>query len=240
MELFVSSTIKDAARSILFESDIENAVQITRRKLSVRHVSYFSFQKYASGNVLQFMSATYSKQWQDHYIDCNFMEADPIVDRANKSNAPFFWSELKNHNFFEVRKQLSAAVNGPGNLGYTVPIYRSSNLCAMFSLSDSGDSTQWQESLGGLGDLMEVLGLLIHTKAPQDLVMHYKDVTLSPREIECLIWTAKGKDALTVSRILGISEHTGRDYLKSARTKLGCASIAQAVYIGTKMGIIDY
>ena len=110
----------------------------------------------------------------------------------------------------------------------------------MFSLSDNGDPREWKGSLEGVSDLVEVLGHLIHTKAPQDLVKHYKVVTLSPREIECLIWAARGKDALTISRILGISEHTGRDYLKSARTKLGCTSIAQAVFIGAKMGIVDY
>ncbi|MGI9402113.1 MAG: helix-turn-helix transcriptional regulator [Rhizobiaceae bacterium] len=240
MDLLENPNIRDTIKSILLESDIYNALKIVKRKLLVRHVCYFSIQKISSGKTLQFMAATYSKQWQDFYLDCNYMEQDPIVERASSTDIPFFWSELENQDVIPVRKPLSSIGNGPGNLGFTIPIRHSRNLCAMFSLNHSGDPESWKNTLLVSHDLVEVLGHLIHSMAPQDLVKHYKSVSLSPREIECLIWTAKGKDAMTISRILGISEHTGRDYLKSARTKLGCATIAQAVFIGTKMGIIDY
>ena len=62
---------------------------------------------------------------------------------------------------------------------------------------------------------------------------------LSPREIECLSWTAQGKDASTISEILEISEHTVRDYLKSAKYKLSCGTIAQAVFEATKLRLIN-
>ncbi|MEM7461492.1 MAG: autoinducer binding domain-containing protein [Pseudomonadota bacterium] len=240
MELLTNSSIKDAIGAILFESDIDVVLKAIKKKLPVGHVCYFSYQKCSSGEILQFMSATYSKKWQQNYIDSNLMDSDPIVKRASRTHVPFFWSEIDDQTLVPSRHVLPETTKTPGNLGYSVPIQNTGNLRAIFSLNHSGENAGWEEALRGAGDLLEVLGYLVHSKAPQDLEKHYKEVTLSPREIECLIWTAKGKDALTISRILGISEHTGRDYLKSARTKLGCTSIAQAVYIGTKMGIIDY
>ncbi len=240
MELLSNSSLKDAIGTILFESDIDVVLKVIKKKLPIRHVCYFSYQKCFSGEILQFMSATYSKKWQQNYIDNNLMDSDPVVRRASKTHVPFFWSEIDEQIPVAVRQALPETTKTPGNLGYSVPIQNAGGLRAIFSLNHTGENAEWEESLRDAGDLLEVLGHLVHSKAPQDLEKHYKEVTLSPREIECLIWTAKGKDALTISRILGISEHTGRDYLKSARTKLGCTSIAQAVYIGTKMGIIDY
>jgi len=70
---------------------------------------------------------------------------------------------------------------------------------------------------------------LIHRKAVYELHGENDPVpALSPREIECLHWTALGKDYKDISVILGISEHTTRDYLKTARFKLGCATISAA------------
>jgi LuxR family transcriptional regulator, quorum-sensing system regulator CinR len=63
--------------------------------------------------------------------------------------------------------------------------------------------------------------------------------TLHPREKECLYWTARGKSAEEISMILGIAFGTVRNYLTSIRTKLDCRTMAQAVYMGTKMGYLE-
>jgi DNA-binding CsgD family transcriptional regulator len=54
------------------------------------------------------------------------------------------------------------------------------------------------------------------------------EALLSPRELECLDWAAKGKSAWEIGRILGISRHTVASYLDSAKEKLGVRTIVQA------------
>jgi LuxR family transcriptional activator of conjugal transfer of Ti plasmids len=54
-------------------------------------------------------------------------------------------------------------------------------------------------------------------------------VSLSPREFECLAWTAQGKSAWEIGRILGISRRTAAFHLNNAKAKLGVRSICQAV-----------
>jgi DNA-binding CsgD family transcriptional regulator len=47
-----------------------------------------------------------------------------------------------------------------------------------------------------------------------------------------------GKDAGEVATILGLSTHTARDYLKSARHKLDAVSSAQAVTTAVRLGLL--
>jgi DNA-binding CsgD family transcriptional regulator len=61
---------------------------------------------------------------------------------------------------------------------------------------------------------------------------------LSPREIECLKWTAAGKAHTDIAIILDLSEHTIRGYLKDARIKLDCVTLAQAVSKAASLGLI--
>ncbi|MGX9181982.1 helix-turn-helix domain-containing protein [Mesorhizobium sp. BHbdii] len=53
--------------------------------------------------------------------------------------------------------------------------------------------------------------------------------TLSPRERECLEWVSEGKTAWECAMILGLSEHTVRCYLESARYKLQATGNTHAV-----------
>nr|WP_282595043.1 helix-turn-helix domain-containing protein [Mesorhizobium amorphae] len=54
-------------------------------------------------------------------------------------------------------------------------------------------------------------------------------VTLTPREFECLKWTARGKSAWDVSQILGVSKRTVTFPLENAKAKLGVRTVNQAI-----------
>lgn len=61
---------------------------------------------------------------------------------------------------------------------------------------------------------------------------------LTPREVECLLWTSQGKTCADVAVILDIAEATARFYLNSARTKLNCMTIAHCVAKAISMQLI--
>ncbi|WP_369726299.1 helix-turn-helix transcriptional regulator [Bradyrhizobium sp. LLZ17] len=58
-------------------------------------------------------------------------------------------------------------------------------------------------------------------------------VVLSPREYECLEWSARGKSAGEIGTILGISEPAGF-HLDKIRAKLGVSSLRQAIVLLTE------
>ncbi|WP_276578457.1 MULTISPECIES: helix-turn-helix transcriptional regulator [unclassified Bradyrhizobium] len=57
---------------------------------------------------------------------------------------------------------------------------------------------------------------------------------LSPREYQCLEWSARGKSAGEIGIILGIAERTAGFHLDSARAKLRVSSLRQAIVLLTE------
>ena len=61
---------------------------------------------------------------------------------------------------------------------------------------------------------------------------------LTPREIECLRWSASGKTAWETSRILGLSEWTVVYHLERAKRKFGLSSKQQMVARAVGLGLV--
>ncbi|MGA8172884.1 MAG: response regulator [Methylocystis sp.] len=62
---------------------------------------------------------------------------------------------------------------------------------------------------------------------------------LNDREIEALMWAARGKTSEEISLIMSISERTVNFHLNNARDKLGVATRIQAVVQATIAGFIE-
>jgi DNA-binding CsgD family transcriptional regulator len=63
--------------------------------------------------------------------------------------------------------------------------------------------------------------------------------TLAQRERDCLLWTAEGKTAWEIGRILSLSERTVAGLLSSATRKLECVNKQQAVVKALRLGLLD-
>jgi LuxR family quorum-sensing transcriptional regulator LasR len=62
---------------------------------------------------------------------------------------------------------------------------------------------------------------------------------LTPRELECLRWTARGKSTWEISHILNCSEAVVNFHMKNIRTKFGVNSRRAAAVIATQLGVIE-
>lgn len=65
------------------------------------------------------------------------------------------------------------------------------------------------------------------------------DVTLTPRQIECLIWAEQGKSARDTGEILGISKRTVEKHLEQAYEVLGVRTRIQAVVRARELGLLN-
>lgn len=63
-------------------------------------------------------------------------------------------------------------------------------------------------------------------------------IRLTPRDIECLRWVARGKSSHDIGKILGLSPRTVDDYLLKACAKLGVRGRIQAVFRAVALGIL--
>lgn len=224
---------------VVDEPDIDKALHLACTALGVRHMVYHLAHNVGLPIDSPFVRTTYSPEWVARYLLNNYVEDDPVVRRGFRSSLPFFWSDLTIETPIQQTILVEAISNGVGELGYSVPITDKSGRRALFSVNHSGDPGKWRKLVAQNAELLAELGQILHRKALLHLHTEDRRPPLSPREIECLTWTAQGKDAPTIADILEISDHTVRGYLKSAKYKLSCGTIAQAVFEASKLRLIN-
>lgn len=186
-----------------------------------------------------FVRTTYPDAWVARYLLNGYVVVDPVVQEGFQRQLPFDWRELDRP--AEAGPFLAdAQSHGLGEHGYSIPIADKFRRRALLSVNSCGSAIAWERMLGRWRDEWIELAHLIHSKAIIEI--HGEDdpaPQLSPREQECLHWAALGKDYKDVAAIMEISEHTARSYLKSARVKLGCATISAATTKALKYHLIS-
>jgi DNA-binding CsgD family transcriptional regulator len=124
--------------------------------------------------------------------------------------------------------------------GYSLPIIDKVGRRALFSVNSSMDGSRWSEFTTTHAEDLAELGYRLHRLAVYELYGEHDPIPrLGARENECLIWAAHGKEYGAIAKILNLSEHTVRSYLKSARLKLDCSNIPQAIGKAVKLRIIN-
>lgn len=186
-----------------------------------------------------FVRTTYPDQWVARYLLKGYVGVDPVIREGFARSLPFDWSEIDTSSSDEPFLS-DAAGHGIGNRGYSIPITDKAKRRALVSVNSTLPEFRWRSLAARCVDEWVELAQLIHRIAIAELYGERDPVpALSRREIECLHWTALGKDHRDIALILSLSEHTVRDYTKSARLKLGCATLSAAVTRANYLRIIS-
>ncbi|MCH7631456.1 MAG: helix-turn-helix transcriptional regulator, partial [Proteobacteria bacterium] len=84
-------------------------------------------------------------------------------------------------------------------------------------------------------------GLYFHATVWENVLQRKIKPTpaLTPRELQCLEWSARGKTLWEVSKILGISEATSKTNLRGAMRKLDTFNKTHAVSKAVVHGLIS-
>ena len=185
-----------------------------------------------------FIRTNYPPEWVSHYLLNNYINFDPIAEEGFHRLVPFDWRELRpDAKGAVVLKE--AQKHDLGRHGYSIPVIDRDAHRSLFSFTSDMDDNEWAAFIAQKREMLAEVAAAIHRKAVAEVLGEIEDLpALGPRELECLSWTARGKDYLDIAEILGISGHTVRGYLKSARFKLECVTLPQAVARAQKLGLI--
>ena len=176
-----------------------------------------------------FVRTTYPGSWVSRYLLMSYVDIDPVAVEGFQRQLPFDWRDLKVSDKAAALMR-EAAEHAIGLSGFSVPVIDRLARRSLFSVTSMMDGDAWSAFLAGNADeLVEIASRLHHCGLREAVGDEASLPPLSPREIECLMWTARGKDYQDIAQILGLSGHTVRSYLKSARYKLNCSSLPQAV-----------
>ena len=161
--------------------------------------------------------------WIEHYAQQNYARLDPTITRAFRSRQAFTWETAERPDGTrDERRFFGEAREVWAKDGLIVPVhgpygeFSVVNLLCDHRIILDGEETA---ILKGVCGIYASLGLNFLQGALPGPPM--PTPPLSRRERQCLFWMSMGKHDGETAIILGISAHTVREYLDSAKAKLG-------------------
>jgi DNA-binding CsgD family transcriptional regulator len=177
--------------------------------------------------------STYPLKWTTRYLRDHYEKFDPVIVEVLANPEPFEWgpgisplslSKLQ-QGFLEEAAQFGI------RCGFTVPIHDSRGCVAAVTFAADERRPAFQRCIECNRHVLQLMAMYFHAHvrqklAPQRIV---DGVSLSPRELECLQWAAKGKSAWEIGQILNISRRTAAFHLDNAKAKFSVRTVCQAV-----------
>jgi LuxR family transcriptional activator of conjugal transfer of Ti plasmids len=177
--------------------------------------------------------STYPPSWTAQYLKYHYERFDPVINQALKDTEPFEWGLNSASRLSRSQQELfeNAARFGI-TCGFTIPIHDGRGPIAAVSFAaDEHRGAAFSRRIRAHRHVLQLMAMYFHAhvrrKLSPDRVID--GVSLSPREYECLEWTAQGKSAWEIGHILGITRRTASFHLENAKAKLGVHSISHAV-----------
>ena len=220
-------------------AELEDVLVHVRDLYELRHATYQAARIGAVPDTDPYVRTTYSAEWIKRYLQKEYLAVDPVMREVFQRTLPFDWSEFEGETGNVLEFFQDAWRHGVGRSGFAIPMASKTGHRAAFYVNSDLVGAEWETyKKNRLKELIEV-GHAIHRRVMEEIRGSGEDVPrLAAREAECLTWIAHGKEVPDIAIILGLSEHTIRSYLKSARLKLGCGTMAQAVFKASRLGLL--
>jgi LuxR family quorum-sensing system transcriptional regulator CciR len=193
----------------------------------------------SAGGLQPLIGANVPESWLKHYFDRRYHEVDPVLRVALGQRSAILWDQLLTAETTTAKQRQVLLESQEVGLhhGVSIPIHGPRGETFIVSLAASQTGEIDTRCVGSLQVLTTQFHLtyLQRVEGPN---LRKPEISLTDRERECLTWTAQGKSAWAISRILGVSEHTVNFHLKGAMKKLSCGNRVQAVVSALNFGLI--
>lgn len=214
---------------------LQRATEALRDRLGVAHVVYH----WVNSKGERFGAGTYSQDWVDRYLECDYLRMDPVIIGGLQRFDPYDWKELDWSGRAASAFLREAIGHGVGNQGYTVPIRGPSGQFALFTVSDHCDDLAWAAFIAEHQRELILVAHEFNRRALDFEVGGTMEVpALSPRELSAMSYLARGMNRAQAAAEMDISEHTLRVYIEAARHKLGALNTTHAVARALSKGLI--
>ncbi|SFJ33770.1 helix-turn-helix transcriptional regulator [Celeribacter neptunius] len=217
-------------------AEFQDATVRLRDLLKVTHVVYHWVNSVGE----RFGAGTYSSEWVDRYLEKDYLRMDPVIFGCFQRFTPVNWKQLDWSSKAAKAFFRDALDYGVGNQGWTIPIRGPNGQFALFTLNGDVSDAAWERVIARYErDLM----VIAHEFNKKALAFDSHEEgqacpSLSPREAAAITHIAKGLSRGQAASEMGISEHTLRVYVESARHKLGAMNTTHAVARALSMGLI--
>ena len=184
---------------------------------------------------LEMIGSHYPQEWVRHYESRDYAATDPVHRAAFLQSAPYRWHDIIGLSKAE-RRLLDEAREAGLPAGISIPAHQCDGSILLFNLSGSLRSVN-NASNSRLAYLISAqFHFELHRLAqiPSRRATHL----LTPRQLECLTWVARGKTSAEIGEILGCSRYTVDYHIEAAMEALNIRSRTAAAVHATVQGII--
>lgn len=232
--------IADLTTKLLWADDLEAARGAFHTIAAEAGLDRFAYAALGSHGGQTYLDATYPDEWVGHYVANDYHSIDPVVQEARLSRLPFAWRFLSHRPLTAAQRRLfdEAAEFGIRD-GLTLPFHGKDGSFALLSLAFDGPA-QMQKVMGARPKL-RLLAVYYHTAVERLLAgPGAADADgLSEREREALSWTARGRTPWDIAAALHLPQDRVAALLRSARERLGAATVAEAIARAQAQGLIE-
>ncbi|RWI65625.1 MAG: LuxR family transcriptional regulator [Mesorhizobium sp.] len=177
--------------------------------------------------------SNYPAGWTAHYLQNRYQKVDPVIIRARCGGCPFRWgSDMRGFATSQAEQKLFEEAAGFSiRCGLTIPIVDRRNWMAAMTFAADEPNPVFLRVAERYEQALQLMATCFHVSVRRKLSGNrtVDGVSLTPREYECLQWAARGKSALDIAGILGITQRTATFHLDNAKKKLGVRTKNQAV-----------
>lgn len=166
---------------------------------------------------------------------------DPYFEAAFLSREPVYWSDVQafQYDLDDQQRDCLHYIEDLGLVdGLTVPVAVPGRRFAF--VTALGFTGQAASSADGCQ--VEMMKLIAHFFDNHMIGLSAgasgTGIALSPREQECLLWTAQGKTVDEAATIMGVSSETVRVYVKRVISKMNASNKTHAVAKAIHMGLV--
>ena len=229
----------DVLRIIEDERNTNRAIKQVRDAYGLKHLTFVVARYGQEPAKDPYVRTTYPSTWMARYLFKRYWRIDPII-RAGFSRArPFDWDEIERDRPEITRFFEDAKAHNIGESGLLIPMTNKLGQRGILSVNSDLTGSAWRDyKAERLPDFLEI-AVALHRRGVAEV---FGDAAppprLSPREKEMLVWVAEGKEVPDITIITGLSEHTVRTYLKTARLKLQCGTMTQAAVKAERFGLL--
>ena len=231
-------------REIDKAKDIEAITLALRKQVDLLGFECFSYQllKSPQGPRPTYYITAYPKEWTRTYVEKNHVSNDMVSRHAARIIRPFSWMEIgRFDDFTEDQKTVFNEATEFGiQTGGTVPIHGPGLAKALFTVTSSMSEEAFAKLFAARRHEVHLIATYAHERLMEINIQNPlpTNFMLTPRELEVMTWTARGKTKWEISEVLAISETTVKTHLDNACRKLGVSNKTHATAVVLIHGLI--
>ena len=172
--------------------------------------------------------------WRERYVEAGYINSDPTVRHCSQNTTPVWWHGIpapkKGRQAAAEQQVMDEAADNGLRFGISVPMHGAGAEWGMLSLASSRElEPHGPACMYGVQFLTQSAHEAVKRINAEQIDAEIEHRRLTDRERECLQWTANGKTAWEISRILSLSESTVTFHLKNAIQKMDVTNRPHAV-----------